>query len=120
MTNETEVVEVTEVQDNSVHEDVALAELVAQLESLNETVNAIVRLRSNNVFRFLSKPTRNTLIYGMLEQAGVVEDAAKAAFRSIKKNKRVRLPEEVADALIAVSTGLKPIKVVASVRDSEE
>jgi len=117
MTNETVEVPVEVV--TSVNDDIALAELVAQLEDLNETVNTIVRLRSNNIFRFLSKPARNTLIYGMLEKAGSVEDAAKAAFRSIKKNKRERLPEEVADAMIAGSAGLRPI-IIKAVDDTED
>lgn len=100
-------------------DDVALQELVAQLDDLNTVVNQLVRLRGNNVFRFLSKPARNSLIYGMLEKAGNVEDAAKAAFRSIKKNKREPLPTELADILVAASAGLRPIVIDAFAADAE-
>lgn len=84
-----------------IEDDVALAELCTQLDDLNMIVGRIRNLRGNNLFRFLSKTTRNQLLDGLMEKSGSVEDAARAVFRSIKKVKRERLPEEVADLLLA-------------------
>ena len=91
-----------QVQENPpIQDDIALAELIAQLDDLNTIVEQISKLRSDNLFRFLSKAARNQLLDGLMEKSGAVEDAARAAFRSIKKIKRERLPEEVADLLLA-------------------
>ena len=82
----------------------ALRELEKQLNILTETVATIIRLRDENMFRFLSKKSRNELTVRMVETAGSVDDAAKAAFRALKKHKRIRVPEELTDLLIKFNT----------------
>jgi hypothetical protein len=89
------------VEKSTVQDDVALIELAAQLDDLNAIVNEIIKLRGDNLFRYLSKTTRNTLLNDLIEKSGAVEDASRAAFRAIKKIKRERLPEEVADLLLS-------------------
>lgn len=84
-----------------VEDDVALQELALQLEDLNSIVNQIIKMRSDNMFRFLSKKSRNEILDSMIEKTGAVEDASKAAVRSIRKTKRIPLPDEIADLLIA-------------------
>lgn len=78
----------------------ALTELNIQLQSLTNIVDKINDLQRDNLFRYLSKNARNALLVGLMEKSGAVEDAAKATYRSIKKGKRERLPESVADLLI--------------------
>lgn len=84
-----------------IQDDVALAELNDQLDDLNALVGKINKLRANNLFRFLSKSTRNHLLDGLMEKSGSVEDSARAALRALKKIKREPLPPEVADFLLA-------------------
>lgn len=91
----------TEATQAPLGDDVALQELVDQVNDLNGIVDQIVRLRSDGFFRYLSKQSRNTLLHGLLEKSADVHDAAKAAFRTVKKIKRERLPEEIADLLLA-------------------
>ena len=82
----------------------ALRELEKQLNILTDTVATIVRLREENVLRFLSKKARNDLTIRMVETSGSVDDAAKAAFKALKKHKRIRVPEELTDMLIKSNT----------------
>ena len=81
-------------------ENAALNELVNQLYKLSEIVNGLNKLKKDNMFRYLSKNARNKLLLDMMETSGAVEDAAKATYRSIKKVKRERMPEEVSDLLL--------------------
>jgi len=97
--------------DPRINDDEALQELVAQMEDLQSVVDTIVRLRSDNLFRYLSKPARNILLSGLIEKSGTVEDAAKATYRAIKKTKRENLPDEIADLLL---TGRKDLAIVVS------
>lgn len=78
----------------------ALDELIHQIDNLSDIASALYKLRNDNMFRFLSKDTRNKFLDGLMEKSGAVEDAAKAAHRAIKKIKRERLPDEVADLLL--------------------
>ena len=79
----------------------ALKELVKQVEKLNFIVNQLNKTHNHdNMFRFLSKNARNELLAGIMETSGAVEDAAKATYRSMKRVKRERLPEEVADLML--------------------
>ena len=93
----------TQISESPVvlQDDVALAELNAQLDDLTSIVVQINKLRADNLFRFLSKQARNQLLTGLMEKSGAVEDSARAAYRALKKTKRERLPEEVADLLLA-------------------
>lgn len=79
----------------------ALDELIKQLGQLDRITSSLYKLRNDNMFRFLSKDARNSLLDGLMEKSGAVEDAAKATHRALKKIKRERLPEEVADMLLA-------------------
>lgn len=91
----------TEDTTPTTQDDVALAELNAQLDDLNAIVVQINKLRGDNLFRFLSKASRNDLLGSLMEKSGTVEDSSRAVFRSLKKVKRERMPEEVADFLLA-------------------
>ena len=82
-------------------ENAALDELIDQLYNLNEITDKLYVLKRDNILRYLSKNARNKLLIGLMESSGAVEDAAKATYRSIKKVKRERIPEEVADLLLA-------------------
>ena len=98
-------------QDKDTYHDAALGELNAQLDDLNSIVAQINKLRSDNLFRFLSKVSRNELLTALMEKSGSVEDAARAAFRSLKKIKRQRLPDEIADLLLS---GRRDLAIVAN------
>lgn len=78
----------------------SLDELIKQIDHINIIAAELYKLRNDNMFRFLSKNARNELLNGLMEKSGSVEDAAKAAHRVLKKIKRERLPEEVADLLL--------------------
>jgi hypothetical protein len=82
-------------------ENAALNELIDQLNNLDRLVADLNSLNNDNMFRYLSKNARNKLMTGLMESSGAVEDAAKATYRSFKKVKRERIPEEVADLLLA-------------------
>jgi hypothetical protein len=101
----------TEDTTKNPQDDVALAELNAQLDDLNALVVRINQLRGDNMFRYLSKNSRNALLGSLMEKSGSVEDAARATFRALKKVKRERLPEEVADFLLA---GRRDLALVCS------
>lgn len=81
-------------------EDAALLELSTNLNNLTNIVNSLIQLRQANTFRFLSKKSRNDLVFSMVKSAGDIEDSAKAAFKALKKDKRVRVPEEISDLLL--------------------
>lgn len=97
--------------DQDTYNDAALGELNAQLDDLNAVVAQINRLRADNLFRFLSKAARNELMTALMDKSGAVEDAARAAFRALKKNKRQRLPDEIADLLLS---GRRDLAIVAN------
>jgi hypothetical protein len=84
----------------SSQENEALNELLEQFDKLTGIIDELYKLKRDNMFRYLSKNARNTLLTGLMESSGAVEDAAKATYRAIKKVKRERLPEEVADLLL--------------------
>lgn len=87
--------------NNETKQTDALDELIIQISHLQDIADTLYKLRNDNMFRFLSKNARNALLDGLMEKSGSVEDAAKATHRAIKKVKRERLPDEVADLLLA-------------------
>jgi hypothetical protein len=92
---------IIQIEDLVFINDVVLQDLIIQIEDLVFIVERIARLRDDNLFRFLSKQSRNELLQGLVEKSGSVDDAAKAAHRSLKKIKRERLPENIADLLLS-------------------
>ena len=81
-------------------EERELDKLTALLEQTLENVKTISVLRKHDMFRFLSKKARNDLMLEMRENGASIEELAKGAFTALKKNKRVRVPDEVVDALL--------------------
>ena len=81
-------------------EERELDKLTALLEQTLENVKTISVLRKHDMFRFLSKKARNDLMLEMRENGASIEELAKRAFTALKKNKRVRVPDEVVDALL--------------------
>ena len=61
-----------------------------------------------SVFGFLGpngsgKTTTIRMLTGILERVDALDETAKVAFRSLKKVKRVRVPDEVVDTLLVSS-----------------
>lgn len=78
----------------------AINELYASACTYSVLINQLKLLLEANQFRHLSKAKRNEMLDALLNQAGELEDAAKAAHRGLKKVRREHLPDDVADALI--------------------
>jgi hypothetical protein len=83
------------------NDDVIIQDLVDNVTDLVFVVDQIKRLHDDGLFKYLSKASRNSLMQGLLDKAGAVDEITKVAFRSLKKIKRERVPEEVVDLLIA-------------------
>ena len=81
-------------------EQVEVKKMKKLLTELLSTVTKIDELRDDKMFRFLSKPARNALIQDMIELSECVYDSAKRARNLLKKDKRVRVPDEIIDLLI--------------------
>ena len=92
--------DVTVLETEISPEEKALNELHAKIVDLQMIVETIMKMRKEKLFRFLSKKTRNELMISMVEVAADVKDGAQAARDALKKNKRIRVPEELVDALL--------------------
>lgn len=75
-------------------------ELNIQMDDLNEIVSDINDLLCDNTFKYISKTTRNLLLDKLMEKSGSVEDSSRALIKSLKKIKRIRMPENVSDSII--------------------
>jgi hypothetical protein len=78
----------------------ALTELMNQALELNVIIETLRVLKRDNMFRYLSKQSRNELLNDLMETSGAVEDASKATVRAFKKIKRERVPDMVIDFLL--------------------
>lgn len=83
--------------------DVVLNDLEQMANDFSDHIQKIRLMQENGFFKYASKPTRNAMLTGILERADALEETAKVAFRSLKKVKRVRVPDEVVDTLLVSS-----------------
>ena len=83
--------------------DVVLNDLEQMANDFSDHIQKIRLMQENGFFKYASKPTRNEMLTGILERAGALEETAKVAFRTLKKVKRVRVPDEVVDNLLVSS-----------------
>jgi uncharacterized protein YdeI (YjbR/CyaY-like superfamily) len=90
------VVNVAEISN----EEKALKELLEKIDDLNQVASSLLQLRQERLFQFLSKKTRVEMIRSLLDHADAIVDSAKSSFNALKKNKRVRVPDELTDMLI--------------------
>jgi hypothetical protein len=79
----------------------ALLELETQMLKMADILSTLLPLYDDNMFRYLSKQSRNELLNDLMEVSGAVEDATKASVRVFKKIKRERVPDVVVDFLLA-------------------
>lgn len=80
--------------------DVVLNDLEQMANDFSDHIQKIRLMQENGFFKFASKPTRNALLTGLLDQVSAMEETTKVAFRSLKKVKRERVPDEVVDTLL--------------------
>ena len=83
--------------------DVVLNDLEQMADDFFAHVQRIRMLQENGFFKFASKNTRNEMMSAMVDQSRDLEELSKVAFRSLKKVKRERVPEEVVDNLLISS-----------------
>lgn len=96
---ETVINETVNQQEVSIEER-SLIELLAKVDDLQATAKKLLELRQEDMFHFLSKKTRNEMARILLDSSDAVLEAARASFRNLKRDKRVRVPDEVCDQLI--------------------
>jgi hypothetical protein len=102
----------------------SLKDLVDRINELSNVANTLLELRQEDMFRFLSKKSRNDLVQRLLEHSDEVLEASRASFRNLKRDKRVRVPDEVTDLMIlgkrdaAVTIG--QMSRTSEVEDGEE
>ena len=105
-------------------EEKSLIELIEKIEDLNEVATKLLALRREDMFHFLSKKTRNEMTRAMLDHADSVLELSKAVFKNLKRDKRVRVPDELCDQLIlenrlaAIAVGR--LAKVEPVKDEDE
>lgn len=78
----------------------ATIDFVVRAQALLQLAEALVSLQSEDLFKSLSKKTRNELLEALLEKSREIEEASRATHRALKHVKRERLPEDLADDLI--------------------
>ena len=83
--------------------DVVLNDLEQMADDFFAHVQRIRMLQENGFFKFASKNSRNEMMSAMVDQSRDLEELSKVAFRSLKKVKRERVPEEVVDNLLISS-----------------
>lgn len=83
--------------------DVVLNDLEQMADDFFAHVQRIRMLQENGFFKFASKNSRNEMMSAMVDQSRDLEELSKVAFRSLKKVKRERVPEEVVDSLLISS-----------------
>ena len=83
--------------------DVVLNDLEQMADDFFAHVQRIRMLQENGFFKFASKNSRNAMMSAMVDQSRDLEELSKVAFRSLKKVKRERVPEEVVDNLLISS-----------------
>lgn len=87
--------------------DSILVEIAEKHRSYTEKLSLIGELNSEDKFKLLSKPTRNALIHGLLDDMTALEETTKILFRALKKVKRARAPDSVIDELLGVPEHLR-------------
>jgi tRNA isopentenyl-2-thiomethyl-A-37 hydroxylase MiaE len=97
---EVTVINATTEQPEISLEEKSLVELVERIEDLQTVALKLLALRREGLFHFLSKKTRNEMTRSMLDHSDSVLEASKAAFKNLKRDKRVRVPDELCDQLI--------------------
>jgi hypothetical protein len=88
--------------------DVILNDLEMMANDFSDHVQKIRLMQENGFFKFASKATRNTLMTGLLKRVDIIDETTKVAFRSLKKVKRVRVPEVLIDNLMISSVSVLP------------
>lgn len=86
--------------DSTKPADVLLHELNDLAVDFNELVAKVQRMHDDGFFKYASKPMRNDLMLSLLDKAAQLEMKSRYTYKSLKKVKRVRVPEEVVDSLL--------------------
>ena len=81
--------------------DAMLSELEDMADEFAQVVSHVNNLHENGFFKYLSKPYRNELLQGLLSGSDALEEASRATFRGLKRVKRVRVPDDLVDRLLA-------------------
>lgn len=105
--NSVELIDDNEVIDlgKTADADVILNDLEIMANDFSHHVQKIRLMQENGFFKFASKITRNELLGGLIQRITDLDETAKVAARSLKKVKRVRVPDEVVDMLLTVLPG---------------
>ena len=80
--------------------DIILNDLEIMANDFSDHIQKIRLMQENGFFKFASKITRNELLSGLIQRVTDLDETTKVAARSLKKVKRVRVPDEVVDMLL--------------------
>jgi len=80
--------------------DVVLNDLEMMANNFSDHIQRIRLMQENGFFKYASKECRNEMLDSLLKQVDVLDETTKVAFRSLKKIKRERVPDNLVDSLL--------------------